>query len=287
MKALTSLAHKFTLFFKAEEIIVKAQKYIPVLYKLMPLPSEYKPNQEMTVKRNGVNFTLQLTDYMQWHVFADKPDISWQKATEFITEGSSVMDVGANIGAFSLQLAKKLSDKKINTTIHAFEPNPYIYKRFQNNLQLNPPLQSFVSIHPLALGSENGEASIVFTDNNSGGGQIHAKAENNSVPVQIKTLDSFVEENKIENISFIKIDVEGFEPFVLKGAQATILREKPKLYIEITDEWFRKHGSSAEEVIQLLKSWGYQIYVEIKSGLVPLEKVTDIHTLYQYNILCV
>ena len=128
---------------------------------------------------------------------------------------------------------------------------------------------------------------IVFTDNNSGGGQIHAKAENNSVPVQVKTLDSFVEENKIENISFIKIDVEGFEPFVLKGAQATILREKPKLYIEMTDEWFRKHNSSSEEIIQLLKSWNYEIYVEVESGFVSFEKITDINKVYQYNILCI
>jgi hypothetical protein len=104
--------------------------------------------------------------------------------------------------------------------------------------------------------------------------------------VPVKTIDSFVEEQQIEAISFIKIDVEGYEPFVFLGAEQTIRKFRPAMYVEITDEWFRANGYDKEFVFEQLTRENYQIFVEIEHKFIDIVEVKEaIDQMHQFNIL--
>jgi hypothetical protein len=79
------------------------------------------------------------------------------------------------------------------------------------------------------------------------------------VKVEIDTLDHFAEEQKLSRNGLIKIDVEGFEMEVLKGAAETLRRFRPKLFVEMDDRNLQEQGSGAKELIAFLKGAGYRI----------------------------
>lgn len=284
MKLVTKVSHKFISFFLLEELVIKLSRRWKVFSKLVPLPLEYSDPTIKKVKRNKTFFRVNVSDYMQWVVFADIIDNSWKYASDYLVDNGTVLDIGSNCGAFSLKLARQgiIKDYK-GFEIHAFDPNPEIAKVFRQNLNLNKPLKDYVHFHQTGLGSEKKEISFTFDRNNSGAGRI---SENGAHNINLTTVDEFITKNHLKDISFIKIDVEGYEPEVLKGAVKTIKKYKPALYIEITDQWFRKFDSSSEAVTEYLqKKMNYTLYIDLENGhLTPYSNELS-KSLFQFNLL--
>ena len=128
------------------------------------------------------------------------------------------MDVGANIGLTACVLSQFAS------TVHAFEPHPAVYATLVKNVTENNLAQ--VKVHNCAIGAEPGTVRF------AGGSAYGFVSEDGAHEVAVETVDDFVKANAIERVDFIKIDVEGFEPNVLKGACATIERFNPIIYME-------------------------------------------------------
>lgn len=149
---------------------------------------------------------------------------------EAYTENTNMIDIGANIGTFSLMMSKYLSE---NSKIYAFEP--VYYKILTTNVDQNN-LKDKILVYPLGL-SNNTETLQGFLIDfsikaNYGFTQLdHLEKANDTskYTINIVTLDSL----KIENVSFIKIDVEGSERKVLEGAINTIIKNLPTILIEI------------------------------------------------------
>lgn len=287
MKLFTQIAHKVVKGLRLENAFAFLGKNTPVFTKFIPHPEAYQTAPNKVVVRDGVKFNLTLTDFMQWHVFAHLPDYSWKKAAEHLQDQGHVLDVGANCGAFSLKLAQYAHQhKKQGVTVHAFDPNPYIVEKLRYNLSLNPLLSSLVSVHAIGLGAENMTAPMVFSDTNTGGARVLNQQAEGKVMVPVKTIDSFVEEQQIKAISFIKIDVEGYEPFVFLGAEQTIRKFRPAMYIEITDEWFRAHGYSKEFIFEKLTKEGYRLLLEQGHQFIDIANFADtIDQIHQFNLL--
>ena len=160
------------------------------------------------------------------------------------------VDVGAYKGFWSLFVAKR--GKKV----HAFEPNPRMYKflKSQGNRYSN------LRVYPYALG----EAKYVAKLN------LHLQSAHDSlvkkgkdfsgvqIPVSVRTLDSL----RLENVGLIKIDTEGYEFPILLGAENTILSYKPRLIIEI----HKPYREQIEKIEKLLSSWNYTWIVRYKSA---------------------
>ena len=127
-----------------------------------------------------------------------------------------VLDIGANIGCVTQALVAA------GQQVYAFEPQPELFKL----LELNCPT---AGLHSCALGSKSGYADMPAVDyskrGNFGGLGIGAGV---GLKVEVKTLDSF----NYTNVSLIKLDVEGYELEVLKGAVDTIKRCQPIIYLE-------------------------------------------------------
>ena len=136
---------------------------------------------------------------------------------DFIPKKGVFLDVGANIGNHSIMFSSHFK----NVEVYAFEPFLLNYELLSYNTKFYP------KIHPLklALGSKEGIVHVAsFNDSNKGGACLSDKGE--KCPVM--TLDSL----NIENVSFIKMDIEGHELSAINGSIKTIIKSQPIIWVE-------------------------------------------------------
>lgn len=276
--------HKLFIFLKFDDLIVNYFSSLYISKWLIPSHTLYTPNTIKKIKRDNTVFSIDASDYMQWHIFASIHEIAWEKAIESLsnTDNGIVLDIGSNVGAFALKVASNI---ELNSTskVIAFDPNPYIQERFLNNLNLNPSIESKVEFQLKAVGNETKVVEFSFDKENSGVGKISGEGTN-KFETSIVTLDDFCTKNNLSNIKFIKIDVEGFEPFVFEGATEILNKYHPDLYFEITEKWHLNYGKSSKEIFDALKNIGYVLYLDNDFNL---EKVKDgfelVNNQNQYN----
>lgn len=157
----------------------------------------------------------------------------------------NVIDVGSNIGNHFLFFCSEMGSKNV----HCFEPNAYNRTTLLKNIQLNH-LGSVVSVYPVALGHSKGvgiENGFALT--NTGMNQImeiDRQVPSGSI-IDIETLDKY----SFKGIDFLKIDVEGFEINVLKGAANTLRTNKMVVLIEVFTQ-------NQQQVDLLMKEYGYK-----------------------------
>jgi FkbM family methyltransferase len=287
LKKITRLVHTFSKLLSFDSIASK-YGYMTLLRKFVPEPIEYKKPTIKYVKRNGVNFRLDVSDFMQWSIYASVPDSSYKYALNTLkryADPVQVIDVGANVGAFCFSLAHECQILGLdNINIYAFEPNPFIFKSLKSNARINPDLAKMISFESYALGDAVRTANFTFSAENSGNGHIIVGNDLNSFEVKMTTCDTFLAQQKQLPVAFIKIDVEGFEPFVIDGALSTIERCKPDLYIEITPNWYQERGRSVKLTFEYLLDMGYFISIDYEGVLKPI-KSFDGNYPRQFNIL--
>ena len=167
----------------------------------------------------------------------------------FLRPGDVAADVGANVGAHTIHMAKLVGPEG---KVYAFEPQRVIFTLLCANVALNERFNIF-PLHA-ALGSVPGTIRIPPIDyaaaGNFGGVSLLDAAGAGGEEVEVRTLDSF----KFDKLTLLKIDVEGMEHEALSGAAATIKRLRPILYIE-NDREIR-----SPRLISLLLQMGYNLW---------------------------
>ncbi len=226
--------------------------------KITPNHYQYKNNTIRTVTRAGINYHLDISDLIDWYTFFGFKEKTLEDLIDLAQTGNTVIDIGANIGAVTLCLAKKVTPQGM---IHSFEPDAVNFQKLKKNIALN----NFgnIKINQLGLGNTPGVFNLEILDkNNKGKNRITENLQGdkkNSTSIKVITLDTYAKENNIKNINLIKIDVEGFEHNILLGGIETIRANKPILFIEIVDENLVYHNTSATALIQLLEKEKYTI----------------------------
>lgn len=191
-----------------------------------------------------------------------------------IEPGSVFIDIGANEGLYTL-FASKLAG-----TVISVEPSHREYDRLQANLQLNGPTN--VRTRQLALSDHSGQCDLQIAayehegQNTFGDFSYVGIQASHTEKVELKRLDDLVAEEGLARVDVIKMDIEGAEFSVLKGAEHTLSTLRPALLLELSDTALHHQGSSANEVLSLLRSLGYEIYTFDKvSGKPTKAKVGD------------
>jgi FkbM family methyltransferase len=163
--------------------------------------------------------------------------------------GMTVLDLGANIGYFSVIAAALVGE---NGQVHAFEPMPHNLVRLRKNLE---PFH-WTIVHPYAVGNVTGEVSIHYSDKETGWASIHDKHPLGNLPcksaVSATRLDDWLQTNSVNRIDFIKLDIEGSELDALRGARQTLDRFRPTIVAETKCGWNRV------EIHELLSAIGYE-----------------------------
>lgn len=171
--------------------------------------------------------------------------------------GTTVLDIGAHIGTHTIGMANAVGP---TGKVYAFEPSKKIYRE----LCMNAALNHAGNITPIraALGRKPGVISVVastFPNNEGSSFVIHdARGDNKAAVIRLDDLH-------LENISFIKIDVENMEGEVLAGAIETIKKNRPTLLVEIQGNWNRAQelcentDALRQETFDRLRSLGYAV----------------------------
>lgn len=169
---------------------------------------------------------------------------------QFCRRDRAAVDVGANEGLFSLYLAKHAR------RVHAFEPNPSCIARLQRLLPRR------VVLRPVAASDTAGSADLRFDPTNTGIGTIAAENQLRANPgirsivattVETATLDALIN----EPVSFIKIDVEGHEEAVLRGAQQLLTSWRPAVLVEVEE---RHNSGAVARVAAFMREHAYHGY---------------------------
>ncbi len=193
----------------------------------------------------------------------------------FANKSRDAIDVGVYRGVYSLKLSQNFK------FVHSFEPNPLLFPYLSKNLE---KIIKNIKLYNLALSNKDSETVLklpirsrsIFKDNieelyQLGAASIHPNNEFENfkkVPVNTEKLDNL----SINNIGFIKIDVEGHELEVIEGAKKTIIKNKPILLIEIE----KRHSKrSVEETIGFINNLNYDCYFVKDEDLRPIVELND------------
>lgn len=165
---------------------------------------------------------------------------------KFIKPGHLVLDIGANIGVFTLFFAKAVGETGM---VIAFEPQRLVFQSLCANIALNS--LSNVMCRQQAVAETPGQVTVPILDqsmpNNFGGVSLGAWEEGETVAVVR------IDDLTLPRCDFMKVDVEGMEAKVLEGARETIRRYQPVLYVE------NDRSDHSEALLGLLNGMGYQV----------------------------
>jgi len=177
---------------------------------------------------------------------------------ELIQPGMIVVDVGANIGYYTLIAAKLVRNKG---RVYAFEPEPNNYKLLVKNIETN----NYTNIIPVpkAISHKEGKVKLFIDKVNLG---LHSFSENNvlekngSIEVEMLTLDNFFE-NVVKNnkIDLVKIDTQGAEGLVIEGAEKTLRNNSLKILMEFWPTGVTNVGTDPIKLLQKLLDYGFKI----------------------------
>jgi FkbM family methyltransferase len=180
----------------------------------------------------------------------------------WVTPGSYIVDVGANIGYFTLYFASWISD---GGKVLAIEPEAINYARLERAVS-RAGLASVVETFRVAAAETAGVGLLEINPVHPG----DHKLGSSGVPVLMTTIDTLLAARDWPTVSLIKIDVQGAEERVLTGARETIDRFRPALYIEVSDDGLKRYGSSGQDVILNLCRRGYTSHILNRSGVSSL-----------------
>jgi FkbM family methyltransferase len=226
------------------------------IWKIVPPEYLYRTKKIHRVFRDGIEFELDLRNYNDYYLFYGLPEPDLEYMFSLLEPSFVVMDIGANIGFTTLNFARHCRQGHV----YAYEPDSLNFAKLKRNGALNH--FSNVTIHQCGVGESAGELPLVTLDrHHSGMNRIHSPQTAAGVmeKITVVTLDDEVTRLNIKKVDVIKIDVEGYEWNVLRGATATLQTFKPLLFVELIERNLQEYGHSSAIVVRWLKDLGYRV----------------------------
>ena len=196
--------------------------------------------------------------------------------SSFLKDGMTMLDIGANIGWFSLQLANRFP----NADILSFEPLPTAYELLVRNVLLN----KFDNVRTYNSGFMDKAGVIpfyVFSGQGTNASTVNlmeVEEGTKQINCQVYKLDEFIR----KPVDFIKCDVEGAEMSVFKGAEEILRRDKPIIYTEVCKDWAEKFDWDLNDLAKYLHDLGYTGFV-VRNG--KLMDITMLNAIEETNFI--
>ena len=207
-----------------------------------------------------------------------------QQLANNIPNNTVILDIGANIGLHSLNLASK------GFHVHSFEPVPSTF----NLLKCSKVANKFdnLIVNNFGLSSEDAILCVTFWLTNRGGNKLNTLDEcPEADKVVIKKLDDYVDTVlNGESPYMMKVDVEGYELLAMRGGEKMFKNSPPKLiFSEGTPEWFLQHGHDVKDFFEFFWTYGYTIYrvVESSKSFTKIERVGYEVPIEQFDVVMV
>lgn len=213
--------------------------------------------------RGGITWSLELEEAIDlglWALNMFEPGVT-RALARLLKPGDVVVDVGANVGAHALRMAQRVGEQG---RVYAFEPTDFGYQKLSKNLALNPELAK--RVEPLRVGlTDLKERPLPAMVSASWSltrpmADIHPRDlgfGSSTAGARFVPLDRWVTERGVTRIELVKLDVDGFEVRVLRGALETLRRFKPVIVMEWAPHHFVDPDEPFLESIVLLQGLGY------------------------------
>ena len=193
----------------------------------------------------------------------EENEINWLK--ENVHPGDHCINIGANVGYFSIWLGKLVGEMG---SVTAFEPNPNLIPFFDKNIQ-NSKLKN-IKLRQVAVGNRSGFQWLFLNKKNFGdsrmfdpritsGGGNYRDHGFHKIPrrrlVRIVKLDNLIN----TKIDIVVVDTQGYDHEVLRGMKGVIKNFQPKILTEFVPQWLSDLGEDPLKILDEYKSWGYSI----------------------------
>lgn len=231
-------------------------------------------NIEAILSKDGHTYWVDSTDklYIQRLRNGQYQGSNWQFAQTLIDDWTRCIDVGTNNACNAIHYAKRFDQ------VECFEPTPLAQQLWANTVRDNNVTN--VTLYKNAVGECDKTTDIIIHKHNGGHNHLNnadrpcwsgkkwrqrtpKPRKRQCVPVDVKTIDSY----QFQDVGFIKVDVEGYEKFVLEGAQDTVKRCRPTIQLEIVANQCRKFGYWGEDMIEWIRSWDYTVVSRRRGNL--------------------
>jgi FkbM family methyltransferase len=205
----------------------------------------------------------------------------------YLNDSDVVVDVGANIGGLSLKAASRVGS---TGRVYSIEAHPETYRYLVGNIRLN----QFDNIRTFNIAVGEKEGVVNFT--NKRADDMNEISPEGDIKVPVSTLDRILG-SEVGVVHFLKVDVEGYEKFVMLGA-CELLKKTRCVYFESMECNFQRHGYSTPELIEILRYAGFRILRlageqlqemppnHVSNGLENLLAVKDLDDFLERTGLC-
>jgi FkbM family methyltransferase len=234
------------------------------------------------VQRDGVNFDLDLSQGIDFAIYLATFERETKNALKGLVKPSSVvLDIGANIGIHTMLLAKLVGP---SGRVLSFEATDYAVQKLRRNLDLNSQLAERVTLFHCFLAAKDGGdvpdsiySSWPLTESKA----LHNKHLGLAMPTNTtyaRSIDGILAELDGLSVQLVKIDVDGFECEVLRGATALLRDSRPIFMMELSPYVLEEHGSSLEELLSFFVPNGYRFFHERTGHQLP-SAAAELHRL--------
>ena len=203
-----------------------------------------------------------------------------------VNKGDIVIDIGANIGYYTLMFAKLVGD---TGKIYAFEPDPKNFSILEKNIQVNG--YNNIILEKKAVSNKLGKSTLYMNENSAGSSMHKPNNVVNQIYVDLITLDNYFEVNTITP-DFIKIDIEGYELNALKGMESILQSsDKTKIMIEYNPLTKKEFNSDPMDNLTFLSELGFK-FKDLNSSVQTFLTFEDIKQEYENskkltNFICI
>jgi FkbM family methyltransferase len=214
-----------------------------------------EPLKSNFVEVNGQKMFLDEKDSLSLSIWGIFEEFETKIVKEKIKKGDVVLDIGANIGYYTLIFAKLVGEKG---KVFAFEPDPTNFSILKKNIEING--YKNVVLAQKAISDKNGKIKLYICEDNRGDHRIYDSHNNRqSIEIEAIRLDDYFKDYN-GNINFIKMDIQGAEGGATQGMSNILQKNNLKVISEFWPMGLKKFGIDPEEYLKLLTSSGFRIY---------------------------
>ena len=232
-------------------------------------------DDETVVKRGGIRWRLDLNEGIDLaiYLFGSFEPSTLAAYRRLLKEGDTVLDIGANIGAHTLPMAKLVGEVG---HVYAFEPTVYAYNKLVENIALNPELEGRITPLQIMLsdGVNTSLVSEIYSSWPLGKKKnlhpVHAGRLQSTDGAAVSSGDEYVKTGNISRVDFIKLDVDGNEVSVLLGSESILQRDHCPLLMELSFYTLEEANKSVDDLLDILERNNYQIYDESSGQSLPM-----------------
>lgn len=220
---------------------------------------------------NGIKINLYKDSVLSRLIYNGFEKEETDYLTKILKQGDVFVDIGSNIGLFSLIASKIVGDEG---TVLSFEPTPLTFSRLNENVKLNN-LKN-INTKNIGLSDKEGDLNFYVSNNGHDAWNSFAPSQDNklerSIQVSVSTLDVELKDIDKSKIKLVKIDVEGWEKFVLYGGEEFFIKYRPIVMVEFTEENTFNAGYPVYDIYDVMQDFGYEWYRISEGELIKEEK---------------